>query len=1116
MKKLVYVCFLVILVLSLVYFFYETNDQKELRFKNNISEYIYQIELYNNVYPRKKLISIPVYYTLNKTNLLEEQLKKNVERYYPINSSLLETIYKAYQNGEEVIIIINDNMYLDMTNIIDHTIEDIVKNTPDGWDVLQLYSTYKNSTILKKIGIHSYHYTESNLESDIAYVINRKGMEKWFKKIDLVSYCIQPSIMIPIFNDENEKYETKDFELQYKILDQYKSKLYSIEKKKKLKDLISNLESYNERVGFTCDIPCPVYYINMDKDMNRRLFMERQIVKLPNVDFTRIPGFNGYKIQNKQHDVVDGVEFINKFSDMSKSEIGCTMSHLIAIKKAYMNGDEIAMICEDDILFDTCTLIKPIQEMIDNAPKNWEILQLSSFVSKEVHQNSKEHPDIEYIRNIGNNSNTACYLINKNGMERLLKMTNSLYDTNFFVINKKLGFPSKGVADIFIYQICLTFTILPVPFTVDNTDNDSTIHTDHTNDHLLYSINTLSKFPEIKDKDFTFIIDENDSETILSSLLNVNDKKWKVMLLCDEQVDIVDERIKVLKKNNKNIIKLCDTKWIIIMNKEDLLLPTFMETLKEDEKNLKDTDTDVIILTSLKNENVSLCIKKECMIRYNLFNYSNEEILNKLESNNKIIKKSKKISYISSILKQSKIKQNSTILNLIIYNEKIDYEVDMKKIIEKYLKKFNFVTFYFICYRENQFEYIEIENNCIYINGKDDFLPQILDKTIIATEYCVNVLKINFDYLIRSNISTLLNFNFFPELPKLNIYTGPHILHLTWTDPKYGITTQKLNNIYGTDYVMGTCIILSKDMVNFLLKNKSKLDRTVIDDLAIGILFKDKITFHKFSQSENNIDIYSFYTRNKTSDNRYKDVERMQIILDISVTIDNFTKVYENLNIPKVIFMCDKKLDQIKIYSKNWEKLNPDYKVSLYDDDMCKKMLSSNYPSLYLDIFNYLKDGPIKADFWRLCVLYLYGGVYVDADIEPLIPIKDFLEVNANFVIVSTYEKEYKFNPNFIMCKKNDKIIKDCIDWYINKYNNKEPYEYWKWSIVNAFNDTFHFKNFNKNFGLYNDTNKKIQILQQVKNKYKKDDYVIYNNILVFNDRYKNYDSVNHAFITEL
>jgi hypothetical protein len=218
-------------------------------------------------------------------------------------------------------------------------------------------------------------------------------------------------------------------------------------------------------------------------------------------------------------------------------------------------------------------------------------------------------------------------------------------------------------------------------------------------------------------------------------------------------------------------------------------------------------------------------------------------------------------------------------------------------------------------------------------------------------------------------------------------------------------------------------------------------------------------------------------------------------------------------NIPKIIYMCHKKLDEIKIYSKNWEKLNPDYKIILYDDDMCKKMLIDNYPQIYLDIFNYVENGPIKADFWRLCVLYLYGGVYVDADIEPIMPLNSFLEPDIYFVTVATYEEQYKFNPNFIICRKNNKIIKNCIDWYINKYNNKEPYIYWNWSIVNGFNDTFNFKNYNKKYGVYNidDSGKKIQILQQIKNDFIRD-YVIYNNITLFYDRYEHYDSDNHVF----
>lgn len=147
----------------------------------------------------------------------------------------------------------------------------------------------------------------------------------------------------------------------------------------------------------------------------------------------------------------------------------------------------------------------------------------------------------------------------------------------------------------------------------------------------------------------------------------------------------------------------------------------------------------------------------------------------------------------------------------------------------------------------------------------------------------MNTLKIKFDYFVRSNISSMINFNMFPSLPTTNLYTGPEMLHLTWTDPKYGITEEKLQQLYGLDYVMGSCIILSKDMTTFLLKNKSKLDRSLIDDVAIGLLFKNKkILSFKFSVSENNVNMNSFYTRNKTINDRNKDVERMQTILDIS------------------------------------------------------------------------------------------------------------------------------------------------------------------------------------------------------------------------------------------
>ena len=168
--------------------------------------------------------------------------------------------------------------------------------------------------------------------------------------------------------------------------------------------------------------------------------------------------------------------------------------------------------------------------------------------------------------------------------------------------------------------------------------------------------------------------------------------------------------------------------------------------------------------------------------------------------------------------------------------------------------------------------------------------------------------------------------------------------------------------------------------------------------------------------------------------------------------------------IPKVIYMCHKNLDKIKIYSQNWKKLNPNYEIKLYDDEMCKKFLLEEYSQLYLDIFNYLEDGPIKADFWRVCILYKYGGLYADADIEPLVSLSKYIDDNDD---------------------------------------EKHIYEYWDWSIC-------------KQFIINGVKDKKSQIINIDNIKYKflyevDSNSCEYNGEVVLRNRYNNY--INHNFI---
>ena len=219
-----------------------------------------------------------------------------------------------------------------------------------------------------------------------------------------------------------------------------------------------------------------------------------------------------------------------------------------------------------------------------------------------------------------------------------------------------------------------------------------------------------------------------------------------------------------------------------------------------------------------------------------------------------------------------------------------------------------------------------------------------------------------------------------------------------------------------------------------------------------------------------------------------------------------------NLKCPKVIYFCNKIISESDIMSSNnWKKLNQEYEIRLYDDEMIKSFFLKEYGELYINIFDYLQEGPIKADFFRICILYKNGGIYSDIDNLPLVPLADFIENDIDFVTCSSYWK-FDFNPNFIISNKDNIILKKCIDWYVNKYNNKDIYEYWDWSIMNAFTINLHLENYKKEDGIYSLDDMKIQIIKECSGSHHYDAHNIYNKIRVFNNRQENWDYTTHSF----
>jgi len=222
-------------------------------------------------------------------------------------------------------------------------------------------------------------------------------------------------------------------------------------------------------------------------------------------------------------------------------------------------------------------------------------------------------------------------------------------------------------------------------------------------------------------------------------------------------------------------------------------------------------------------------------------------------------------------------------VNLVLHSDDKDYN-QMKEITEKYYKKFeNVTTIYYKFDKEITNKY-EMKDNVLKIKGTESYLPGILDKTVKAIEYVVNN-KYDCDYLVRSNISTMVDFELLDkELGKKPIeYGGGLINELQMIDKSGGIVDE---TYFGLKNASGTANVFSKNTLEQVMAKQDKINYKLIDDVAIGLLMRDELKKPAeqvgsfLIVSDDNMpgkNPYVFY-RNRSS-NRATDVKNMKMIV---------------------------------------------------------------------------------------------------------------------------------------------------------------------------------------------------------------------------------------------
>ena len=116
-------------------------------------------------------------------------------------------------------------------------------------------------------------------------------------------------------------------------------------------------------------------------------------------------------------------------------------------------------------------------------------------------------------------------------------------------------------------------------------------------------------------------------------------------------------------------------------------------------------------------------------------------------------------------------------------------------------------------------------------------------------------------------------------------------------------------------------------------------------------------------------------------------------------TIPNylFQTYYDKKKIPQYIF------DNVNLYAQN-------YKYFLLDDNDAIKFLKSYFTYDVVKRFNQLLYGAHKADLLRYCLLYIYGGVYIDIKTILIKPLDEIFKNKTNFyTCISRYTYKNDF-----------------------------------------------------------------------------------------------------------
>ena len=115
---------------------------------------------------------------------------------------------------------------------------------------------------------------------------------------------------------------------------------------------------------------------------------------------------------------------------------------------------------------------------------------------------------------------------------------------------------------------------------------------------------------------------------------------------------------------------------------------------------------------------------------------------------------------------------------------------------------------------------------------------------------------------------------------------------------------------------------------------------------------------------------------------------------------------------------------------RSWLKNSKEFNYFFYNNQMCDDFIKNNFDENVYKAYSMLPIAVMKADLWRYCIIYKYGGIYADTDTICLYDPRIFL-TDALLTVVA--ENETHLCQWVFSAPANSPILKSIIDLSVKR-----------------------------------------------------------------------------------